>query len=71
MREPGERLRPWSCQCDLPHYKRHYEQWECYTKAEVAAFRAQHPTIKTDGQARLLMFIESFAPSAKNSGSLR
>ena len=64
MRGPGERLPAWKCQCDLPHYKRHHVEWECFTKAEVAAFRAQHPTIKTDAHARVLRFIESFAPRA-------
>jgi len=49
------------CSCE-PMNPRHTSGAHCFTRAQVAAFRAYHPTLKTDGHARSLLFIESFAP---------
>jgi hypothetical protein len=59
MRGPGERLPAWSCQCQVPHYKRHKQESDCIPQADVDAFKAQHG-ITSDGKARALMFIETF-----------
>jgi hypothetical protein len=61
MRGPGERLPPWSCQCDLPRYKRHKDRIACQPQEDVFAFQVKHG-IKNQSVARALRFIESFAP---------
>ena len=62
-RGPGERVPEWSCQCDLPRYKRHKQESDCIPQAEVDAFKARH-RLKSDGHARALIFIETFRRKA-------
>lgn len=68
LRGPGERLPPWQCQCVDPFTerrlrkgKRHADAIACQPQNEVDFFKAKHG-IASDGKARALLFIESFAP---------
>lgn len=54
-----------ACTC-TPVNTRHTSGTQCFTKAQVAAFKARHG-IASDGKARALMFIETFARPEKDS----
>lgn len=49
-----------ACSCQPPN-PRHASGTQCFTRAQVSAFKAKHG-IKSDGLASALMFIETFAP---------
>ena len=55
------------CSCDPPN-SRHTSGTQCFSREEVAAFRAAHG-IRSDGHARALMFIATFAPSLTHGGA--
>jgi hypothetical protein len=49
-----------SCTCE-PKNPRHQFGTQCFTRAQVDAFKARHG-IASDGKAKALMFVETFAP---------
>jgi hypothetical protein len=52
-----------ACTCE-PANPRHTSGMQCFKRAEVAAFMLAHG-IGSEGKARALMFLESFAPSPR------
>lgn len=51
------------CACAIPN-PRHTSGMDCFTRSQVAAFKARHG-IGSEGKARALLYIESFAPRSE------
>jgi hypothetical protein len=64
LRGPGERVPDEGCTCRRPDGRpllknyRHTNKWDCLLPGAVLAFWHQHPEIKTEANARRLMWLE-------------
>ena len=73
-RRPGEGIPPWECRCRRPDGRRllrkhrHASEIDCVPQDAVAAFKVAHG-LRSDGHARALLFIATFAPSLTQGGA--
>lgn len=64
MKPNAERGPEWACHCLRPDGRRrlrnyrHRSASECIPAEEVAAWRARHLEVKSDGNARVLLWLE-------------